>query len=118
MASYDWSVPVKSLLAKFQMAGFNITAVNDGEETIKIDQEQSNTKIRYSATDIVVSVDEATVYINKDGMLAILWIFLDNEPEEIVYNYTYRPKLESLIDEVINKYSTQWEGIKCPMIYD
>jgi hypothetical protein len=118
MACYDWSVPVKSLLAKFQMAGFAITAVNDGEETIKIDQEQSNTKIRYSATDIVVSVDAATVYINKDGMRARLWIVLGNEPEEIVCNYTYHPKLESLIDEVIDKYSTQWEGVKCPMIDD
>jgi hypothetical protein len=116
--AFNWSVPVRSLLAKFQHEGFTITAVNDGEETIKIDQEQSNTKIRRSATDIVVSVDAATVYINKDGMRARLWIVLGNEPEEIVCDYTYHPKLETLIVEVIDNYSMAWEGVKCPMITD
>ena len=114
----DWSVPVKSLLAKFQAAGFNISAVHDGEKMIKIDQGLSTTAIRHSAADSVVSVDESFVYINKDGMNARLFIVLGNEPDEIVCDYTYPPKLEELIDEVIDKYSTQWEGIKCPMIAD
>jgi len=118
MASNDWSVPIKSLLAKFQEAGFNITAVNDGEETIKIDQTLSITKIRHAAADVVNSVDAATVYINKDGMKARLWIVLGNEPDEILADYTYHPNLEKLLDGVSERYSTQWSGVKCPRIED
>jgi hypothetical protein len=118
MAICDWSVPVKSLLAKFQEAGFNVSAVHDGQDMLQIDQNLSKTKIRHSAADIVVSVDESFVYINKDGMRARLFIVLGNEPEEIVADYNYNPKLEELLEETIDKYVTQWEGVKCPMIAD
>lgn len=118
MASYDWSVPVKSLLAKFQEAGFNILSVYDGEDLIPVDPTLSKTKIRHSAADIVVSVDESFVYVNKDGMRARLFIVLGNEPEEIVVDYNYNPQLEELLDETIDKYTLQWEGKKCPMIAD
>jgi hypothetical protein len=118
MASYDWSVPVKSLLAKFQEAGFNVSAVHDGEGMIRIDQNLSKTKVRHSAADTVVSVDESFVYVNKDGMRARLFIVLGNEPEEIVADYNYNPQLEELLEETIDKYTLQWEGKKCPMIAD
>lgn len=119
MASYDWSAPVKSLLARFQVAeGFNITAVHDGEEMIQIDQKLSKSAIRQTAADIIVSVDESFVYINKDGMRARLFIVLGNEPEEIVADYNYIPQLEEVLDETIDKYVTQWAGKKCPMIDD
>jgi hypothetical protein len=118
MASYDWSVPVKSLLGRFQEAGFNISAVHDGEKMIRIDQGLSTTAIRHSAADTVVSVDKSFVYINKDGMRARLFIVLGNEPEELVADYNYNPQLEELLEETIDKYSTQWEGVKCPMIAD
>lgn len=116
MASYDWSIPVRSLLHKFQMAGFNISNVHDGVEMIQIDQKLSETKIRHSAADTIVSVDESFVYINKDGMNARLFIVLGNEPEEIVADYNYNPQLEKLLEETIDKYTLQWEGKKCPMI--
>jgi hypothetical protein len=115
MARCDWSVPVKSLLAEFQAAGFNVSAVYDGEDMIRIDQNLSQTK---TATDIVVSVDESFIYINKDGMRARLFIVLGNEPEEIVADYNYNPQLEELLEETIDKYTLQWEGKKCPMIAD
>jgi hypothetical protein len=118
MARCDWSVPVKSLLAKFQEAGFNISNVYDGEDMIPIDQTLSKTKIRHSAADIVVSVDESFVYINKDGMRARLFIVLGNDPEELVADYNYNPQLEELLEETIDKYTLQWEGVKCPMIAD
>ena len=118
MASYDWSVPVKSLLGSFQEAGFIISAVHDGEEMIKIDQNLSKTKVRHSAADTVVSVDESFVYINKDGMRARLFIVLGNEPEELVADYNYNPQLEELLEETIDKYVEKWEGKKCPMIAD
>lgn len=118
MASCDWSVPVRSLLHKFQMAGFNISNVHDGEEMIQIDQSLSQTKIKHAATDVVVSVDDSFVYINKDGLCARLWIVLGNEPEEIVADYNYNPQLEELLEETIDKYTLQWEGKKCPMIED
>ena len=116
--AYDWSVPVKSLLGRFQEAGFILSAVHDGEEMIKIDQNLSKTKVRHSATETIVSVDESFVYINKDGMRARLFIVLGNEPEELVADYNYNPKLEELLEETIDKFSTQWEGVKCPMIAD
>jgi hypothetical protein len=116
--AYDWSVPVKSLLHKFQMAGFNISAVHDGQEMIRIDQKLSQTKIKHSATDIIVSVDESVVHIHKDGMNARLFIVLGNEPEELVADYNYNLQLEELLEETIDKYVEKWEGKKCPMIAD
>jgi hypothetical protein len=118
MASYDWSVPVKSLLTRFQVEGFNITDVHDGEEMIQIDQKLCKSAIRRAAADIIVSVDESYVLIEKHGMKATLFIVLGNEPEEIVSDYTYTPQLEELLEETIDKYVTQWEGKKCPMIAD
>ena len=118
MASYDWWVPVKSLLTMFQVEGFNITAVHDGEEMIQIDQKLSNHAIRGTAADIIVSVEESYVLIEKQGMKATLFIVLGNEPDEIVSDYTYTPQLEELLEETIDKYVTQWEGKKCPMIAD
>ena len=118
MASYDWSVPVKSLLTIFQVEGFNITAVHDGEEMIQIDQKLCKSAILWSAADIIVSVDVSYVLVEKHGMKATLFIVLGNEPEEIVSDYTYTPQLEELLEETIDKYVTQWEGKKCPMIAD
>jgi hypothetical protein len=118
MASYDWPVPVKSLLARFQVEGFNITDVHDGEEMIQIDQKLSKSAIRQTAADIIVSVDESYVLVEKHGMRATLFIVLDNEPEEIISDYTYTPQLEELLEDTIDKYVTQWEGKKCPMIAD
>lgn len=109
---YDWRSPVNSLLLKIQEAGFAIVAVNDGGETFKIDQKLSNLAIRKVATDAVVSVDEATVFINKDGKSSTLFIVLGNDPEEILNDYTEHP----LIEEANNQYISQWEGKKCPMI--
>ena len=116
--AYNWSVPVKSLLTMFQVEGFNITDVHDGEEMIQIDQKLSKSAIRQTAADIIVSVEESYVLIEKQGMKTILFIVLGNEPDEIVSDYTYTPQLEELLEETIDKYVTQWEGKKCPMIAD
>jgi len=128
MASYDWSVPVRSLLAKFQEAGFNIThVVHEGKMArVPIDQTLSKTKIRHLAADLVVSTKKSSVFIDKDEMRAGLVIVLDNEPKKIVAEYlqwcnctfTTDPQLEKLLKETIDNYSRAWEGIKCPMIAD
>lgn len=114
MARRNWSVPVNSLLRRIQAVGFTLTAVNNGEETIKINQQQSNLAIRKAAVEEVVSVDVATVYINKDNKSARLYLVLGNEPEELLCDYTVHPLIEAANDD----YILQWEGKKCPTIED
>jgi hypothetical protein len=108
----DWSVPVNSLLVKIQDAGFTIRAVFDGEETIEIDESQSKLAIRKAATDVVVSVDVSHVYVRNNNRDYVLFLFLDENPEEILSDYTENPLIESVCDDFIS----QWEGKKCPVV--
>ncbi len=114
MARYDWSKPVSSLLNKLQQNGFTIAAVNDGEETVKMDPKKSNLANRKEATEIITSVDESGMRVTKGNMRGFVYIVLGNEPEELVCDYTDWDELET----VITAHSRQWEGKKCPMIAD
>jgi hypothetical protein len=114
MAHYDWSKPVSSLLNKLQQNGFIIAAVNDGEETFKMDLKKSNLANRKEATDVITSVDESWVQVKKGDAKGRMFIVLGNEPEELVCDYTDWNDLEMVITE----HSIQWEGKKCPMIAD
>ena len=117
MALYDWSVPVSSLLNQMQRYGFAITSVHNGEQTIKLDQNQSAMAIRRAATSEVVSVDIATVNMELDGKPASLEIVLGNDPDELLSDfYTPFPSLEDLIDMANDQFMIHWEGKKCPTI--
>jgi hypothetical protein len=107
--SYNWAIPVNSLLNTLQKDGYTIVAASDGEEWTKFTQ---NTKlsVRRAAVDILTCSDIGYVNVEKGGKNFSMFIVLGNEPEELVANYTSNEELEITLD----KYIAMWEGKKCP----
>jgi hypothetical protein len=113
MARRDWSKPVSSLLNKLQKAGFSLYLVNDGEEDVILGQ-GTNLAVRKEATEIITSVDYSILLMKKENVRYYVNIFLDNDPDEIVTNHTDNDDL----NDVIDAYSDQWQGKKCPVVAD
>jgi hypothetical protein len=112
MALYNWAIPVSSLLNHLQKGGYKIFSVYDGEETTLIDQNLSDLTARKKAVEDIVSVDYSCVTVQKNNKMYGIHIVLDNDPDELVADYTDDEELETVID----KYNEQWEGKKCPTI--
>jgi ribosome recycling factor len=102
---------VNSLLFKFQRAGYNLFAVNDGQETHRVGS-RNTTEARKFAVDHVVGVDESAVTFVRNGRRIGLWIVLSCDPEEIAADYTYPRDLEEEIDKIMDSFFDQWEGKK------
>ena len=119
MARYNWTPVVMSLLSHLQKAGVTITAVDNGEELIEIDNSVSKLKQRKAACEEIVSVDESQVLLSYgNGKMAELCVVLGNGPEEIVADY-YTAKADTeTVDNVIDNFIAAWEGKKCPMVDD
>jgi hypothetical protein len=102
---------VNSLLHKFQVNGYKILSVNDGEETFRVGS-RNTTEARKFAVDHVVGVDDSTVTLSKNGQRIRLTIVLDCDPEEILADYTYPRDLEEELESLTDAFSSQWEGKK------
>jgi hypothetical protein len=107
--SYNWAIPVNSLLNTLQKDGYTIVAASDGVEWTKFVQ-TTKLSVRRAATDILTSGDIGYVNVEKDGKNFSMFIVLGNEPEELVADYTSNDELEATLD----KYIAMWEGKKCP----
>jgi len=108
----NWKVPVSSLLSRLQDNGYKIFSVNNGEETILIDQNLSDKTARAKAVEEIISVDASAIALNKNRKTFAVYIVLDNEPDEIAADYTDDEDLERVIDE----FSRNWPGMDCPTI--
>ena len=119
MASYNWTPVVMSLLSHLQKAGVTITAVDNGEELIKIDNSASNLKQRKAASEGIVSVDESYVRLRygPEQKRAHLFVVLGNDPEETVCDY-WTADDSGIVDNAIDNFIAAWEGKKCPIIDD
>ena len=116
MARLDWSAPVRSLLFRLQHDGFSLHSVHDGEELTIILSGGIRAAVR-EAADIITSVDRSNLSLSKNGeRVATLMIILGNEPEELVADWVAASKFEDAIDEAIDKFSSLWEGKRCPVI--
>ncbi|MFN5920263.1 MAG: hypothetical protein ACK45I_03065 [Bacteroidota bacterium] len=119
MASYNWTPVVMSLLNHLQKAGVTITAVDNGEDLIEIDNSVSNLKQRKAACEEIVSVDESYVRLGygPEQKRAHLFIVLGNEPCETVCDYGTADD-SGIVDNAIDNFIAAWEGRKCPMVND
>jgi hypothetical protein len=106
----NWKVPVSSLLSRLQDNGYKIFSVNNGGETVLIDQNLSNGTARAKAVEEIISVDASAVAFIKNRKTFAVYIVLGNDPEEIAADYTDDEELERVIDE----FSDSWQDKKCP----
>jgi hypothetical protein len=97
----DWKPCVRDLLERLIAAGFVISEIDDGEETIKFTTLDA-------AVDTITSVDESTVWTTAtDKSDPVLFIVLGNGPEEIVADYCGGgPRLCMILEG----FSKDWEG--------
>jgi hypothetical protein len=65
-------------------------------------------------SDVVSSVDDAIVYVQRDNLRAALYLVLGNDPEEIATDYAAPSQLHKAIDLAIDAFSQRWDGKKCP----
>ena len=102
---------VNSLIHTFQENGYNLEGVNDGQCFNRVSYYNSSLARKY-AVDSVVSVDDSTVTLSKNGQRIGLMIVLSCDPEEIAADYTYPRDLEKEIDNIMDAFYSQWEGKK------
>jgi hypothetical protein len=106
----NWKVPVSSLLSRLQDNDYKIFSVNNGGETILIDQNLSNGTARAKAVEEIVSVDASAIALIKNKQTFAVYIVLGNDPHEIAADYTNDEELEKVIDE----FADSWQDKKCP----
>jgi len=122
MARYNWTPVVMSLLSHLQKAGVTITAVDNGEDLIEIDNSVSKLRQRKAACEEIVSVDESTIKMKYpsrswgDRKAAIV-VVLGNNQDETVCDYWTADDL-GIVDNAIDNFIAAWEGKKCPMVND
>lgn len=101
---------VSSLLLNFQLQDFAIRAVNDGGESFCFRKNKNKFSARKEAADIICSVDQAWVRVEKDGNLATLFIVLGNDDSEILCDYSASSdEFMQEIEVVAEKFYQQWE---------
>jgi len=112
----NWQPPVASLLSNLQRAGFSLVAVHDGAETLKVSPDLSQLAQRKEAAEIIVSVDDAILYVSNGEKRAAIYLCLWNDPDEIVADFAAPSTLHDQLDAAIDKFCSIWEGRKCPTV--
>lgn len=116
MARLDWTLPVRTLIHHFQNHDFDILAVNDGEEDLNVVSLSGSLAERNEATEYITAVDEAWLFVSRNGMRGRIYIVLGNEPDELVADYgANTEELMPFIDDVVEAHRNQWEGKRCPL---
>lgn len=83
-------------------AGYTISAVNDGEERVKVVRPED-------AVDTVLSVDESTIAITKNGHSGYIYVVLGNEPGVSVCDYSAHADLLSELDALTSAHNEAFE---------
>lgn len=108
----NWKPVIGSLVHKLVKAGFTLTAVDDGEERIKV-------RTAKEAVEAINAVDDSHLFLTKDfaGKPVKTWLFivLGNEPEETVADYSIT-ELEPELEAVLDAFAARWEGVRVPKI--
>ena len=108
----NWTPVIKSLGKQLQKEGFNFLSVDDGGECIKV------TTIA-EMEEVVTSVDESWIVVEKDGIGMMVFIILGNEPEETVNDCSYRDDdVGKALERACDTFSRIWEGQPCPRIVE
>ena len=123
----DWTPVVFSFLRCVWAAGYNIAAVDDGDDGDGFKQEPpaglvlnardgSPSGLLQWASDIVCAVDETWLYLrtSQDKRLAV-FIVLGNAPAKIVSACAAETQEDLYAFEAVRlPWSDSWEGIECP----
>jgi hypothetical protein len=88
---------VGSLLHRLKQGGFKPVSVYDGGEIVQ------------ATKSALLSVDESSLYIEKNKEWYKLFIVLGNDNDEIVADYTYKetPTAEEL-EQILNDFADYW----------
>ena len=123
----DWTPVVFSFLRCVWAAGYDLKAVDDGDDGDGFKQEPpaglvlnardgSPSGLLQWASDIVCAVDETWLYLrtSQDKRLAV-FIVLGNAPAKIVSDFAADSQEDlDAFEAVYLPWSDSWEGIECP----
>ena len=123
----DWTPVVFSFLRCVWASGYNIAAVDDGDDGDGFKQEPpaglvlnardgSPSGLMQWAADILCGVDEAWLFLrNPNGARVSLFIVLGNAPSELVSDFAADSQEDlDAFEAVYLPWSDSWEGIECP----
>lgn len=80
---------IQQTIRALKADGYELDSVWDGEESTPV-------KTETEALDIIMNLDQATMYVNKDGADAgYVFFVMGNDPDEVICDYTVN--LESVI---------------------
>lgn len=104
----DWRPETRGLLRRLKAAGFEVVAVDDGDEGGKKKPKSEN-----QAVALLINCDEAQLIVKHDNYPKTIWLYLvyGNEPGYLVCDYgvpTVRSVAE-LLDRVTTEHCDVWE---------
>jgi hypothetical protein len=113
MAYLNWTPVVESLLHHLEQVDARATAVHDGDEWLAVASAAE-------AVDAATDVESAFIKMRRaDGASSTLWLVFDNEPEELVADWTYNEGWsDQWVDAAISSFCQEWEGKPCPRVKD
>jgi hypothetical protein len=96
--------PLKSLLYRLHRAGFELSAVSQGDgKTVNL---RGSRKERIErAHSIILGFTHSTIFLQKDGQVAWVELLFDGSPHSMVWNYSANKNLEG----PIATHRAQWE---------
>ena len=77
----DDKAAIRAIIRAVRAAGWHLDHVNDGEEETAVTTEEA-------ALDAITAVDEARLYVRKQGRRGWVLFVMGNEPYEVAANYT------------------------------
>lgn len=77
----DDKAAIRAIIRAVRAAGWHLDHVNDGEEEIAVATEEA-------ALDAITAVDEARLYVRKQGRRGWVLFVMGNEPYEVAADYT------------------------------
>lgn len=106
----DWEPETLSLLSTLQQHGFQITAVEDGEETLEVSESTAVFDVVRFLT--AVDVSHLTVRAPTGGRVFGVCVVLGNAPGEIAANWTSDDSLDCAILQHVDRWECQGQP-KC-----
>lgn len=110
----NWKPVVSSLIKLLQTENYRVLYVHDGEDYHYYSKRHTLRTTCFRASKAICEVDEAHLVVEDlsqgSGFTLTLFLVLGNSPEEIVSDCSCNQRL----DEVLEAFSTFWQGAPCP----
>lgn len=86
---------IRQTIRALKAAGWSLDSVWDGEESEPVSNESEALKV-------IMGLDQAHLYVTRDGENAWVFFVLGNDPEEVINNYTIS------LDDAIEPLTDGW----------